>query len=274
MRLGLIIHLDNEDTRDIESKFRQVNELGFSSIQLACWNTKLMTKENAELVTELCKQYGISISTFWCGWCGPTVWDFYDGPLTLGLVPAEYRFARMQDLMKGSDFAKMLGVENVATHAGFMPEVPTSGVYCEVVDALRHVAAYMKENGQYFLFETGQETPVTLRRVIEDIGTDNLGINLDPANLILYGKANPIDALDVFGEYVRDVHGKDGCYPTNGRELGEEKPLGEGKVNFPKLIARLKEIGYDGPITIEREITGEQQVKDILLAKKMLEELI
>ena len=92
--------------------------------------------------------------------------------------------------------------------------------------------------------------------------------------MILYGKANPIDALDVFGEYVRDVHAKDGCYPTNGRELGAEKPLGEGKVNFPRFIARLKEIGYDGPLTIEREISGEQQKKDILLAKKMLEELI
>ena len=271
MKLGLIIHLDNED---IESKFRQVNELGFASCQLACWNTVLMTRENADKVKELCKKYGVEISTFWCGWSGPTVWDFYDGPLTLGLVPAEYRYERMQDLMKGSDFAKLLGVENVATHVGFLPEVPCSSQYNEVIAALRHVCKYMKANGQYFMFETGQETPVTLRRAIEDIGTGNIGINLDPANLILYGKANPVDALDVFGEYVRDVHAKDGCYPTNGRELGEEKPLGEGKVNFPRFIARLKEIGYDGPLTIEREISGEQQKKDILLAKKMLEELI
>ena len=136
------------------------------------------------------------------------------------------------------------------------------------------MANYVKANGQYFLFETGQETPVTLLRTIEDIGTDNLGINLDPANLILYGKANPVDALDVFGKYVRDVHAKDGLYPTDGKHLGRETPLGEGKVDFPRLIAKLREVGYDGSLTIEREISGEQQLKDILRGKALLEELI
>ena len=131
-----------------------------------------------------------------------------------------------------------------------------------------------RSNGQYFLFETGQETPVTLRRIIEDIGTGNLGINLDPANLILYGKANPVDALDVFGEYVRGVHGKDGLYPTNGKDLGAETKVGEGKVNYPVFIKRLKEVGYNGAITIEREISGEQQDKDIMETKAYLEQLI
>ena len=175
--------------------------------------------------------------------------------------------------MHGSDFAKLLNVKNIATHAGFLPEEPASQQYNSVVAALKTVAEYAKNNGQYFIFETGQETPVTLRRTIEDIGTGNLGINLDPANLILYGKGNPIDALDVFGEYVRDIHAKDGCYPTDGHHLGE-KPLGQGKVNFPEFIKKLKEIGYDGTLTIEREISGEQQIKDIKAAKIFLEELI
>ena len=121
---------------------------------------------------------------------------------------------------------------------------------------------------------TGQETPVTLLRVMQDIGFDNVGINLDPANLIMYGKANPVDSLDVFGKYVRGVHGKDGLYPTDGRELGDEVALGEGKVNFPVFLKKLHELGYDGDITIEREITGEQQKKDIQMAKKMLDEII
>lgn len=205
---------------------------------------------------------------------GPRIWDFYDGPVTLGLVPVDFRYARIKDVMAASDFAKKIGVENVATHVGFLPETPNTEEYHSLVCALRYLAQHIKNNGQYFLFETGQETPVTLRRTIEDIGMDNLGINLDPANLILYGKANPVDALDVFGKYVRDVHGKDGCYPTDGRNLGEEMPLGEGKVNFPAFIAKLKEIGYDGPITIEREISGEKQIEDIKKAKALLEELI
>ena len=106
------------------------------------------------------------------------------------------------------------------------------------------------------------------------MGTGNLGINLDPANLLMYGKGNPVDALGVFGEYVRGVHGKDGEYPTDGRHLGHEKPMGEGLVDYPRFIAKLKSIGYDRTITIEREIKGDQQIADILAAKELLQRLI
>lgn len=272
MTIGVLIIFDRVDT--IEEKFKQVRDFGLTSCQLNCWDHSLMTEENAAIVHACCEKYGVTISTFWCGWSGPQVWNFYEGPLTLGLVPSDYRFERMKELMHGSDFAKLIGVEQIATHVGFLPEVPTSTQYHEVVSAIRAVANHVKANGQYFLFETGQETPVTLKRVIQDVGTDNLGINLDPANLILYGKANPIDALDVFGEHVRDIHAKDGNYPTDGHNLGCETPLGEGKVNFPAFVQKLKEIGYNGPLTIEREISGEQQTKDILAAKALLETLI
>ena len=168
----------------------------------------------------------------------------------------------------------MIGVVDVVTHVGFLPEVPSTTEYHKLIIALREGAEYRKANGEYFLFETGQERPVTLKRTIEDVGTENLGINLDPANLILYGKANPIDALDVFGEYVRGVHGKDGFYPTNGKELGKEVKIGDGKVNFPEFIKKLKAVGYDGAITIEREISGDEQTKDIIHAKELLESLM
>ena len=271
MKLGVMVILD--DMR-IDEKFKQVADYGFHFCQLCGWRKELFTDEVVELVLAACKKYDVTISTFWCGWSGPTVWNFYEGPLTLGLVPAEYRFERMKDLMLGSDFAKKLGVTNVATHVGFLPEVPNTEQYHAVVCAIRVVADYCKNNGQYFLFETGQETPVTLRRAIEDVGTGNLGINLDPANLILYGKANPVDALEVFGEYVRDIHAKDGCYPTDGKNLGAEMPIGQGKVNFPAFVNKLREVGYDGTLIIEREISGEQQIKDIIESKKLLEELI
>ena len=146
--------------------------------------------------------------------------------------------------------------------------------YRELLAVLKDIVAYCKKNGQSFLFETGQETPVTLLRTIEDIGRDNVGINLDPANLILYGKGNPVDALDVFAKYVKDFHAKDGLYPTDGKHLGKEVPIGKGKVNFPEFIKRLKELGYDGKLTIEREISGEQQLKDIIESKAYLETLI
>ena len=157
---------------------------------------------------------------------------------------------------------------------GFLPEFPGDPEYPAIVEAIREVAEYCKERGQYLLFETGQETPVTLLRTIEAVGTGNLGINLDPANLILYGKANPVDALDVFGKYVMEVHGKDGRYPTTGSWLGEETRIGDGKVCFERLIPRLREVGFDGTIIIEREIAGEEQIRDIKYAKEFLERLI
>lgn len=272
MKIGVLVLL-TKDT-DISAEIKKVYDLGLESCQICCWDMSLMTDEIAKAINESKEKYGIEISTFWCGWSGPGVWNFYDGPLTLGLVPEAYRHIRLGELMSGSDFAKKIGVENMATHVGFIPENPATSEYNSLISCLRELANYVKSNGQYFLFETGQETPVTLRRAIEDIGTDNLGINLDPANLILYGKANPIDALEVFGEFVRDIHGKDGCYPTDGKNLGMETPLGDGKVNYPKFIAKLKEIGYDKYITIEREISGDEQIKDIKKAKSLLESLI
>ena len=269
MELGVIIQLNN-----FEESFKRLRELGFSTCQLNSYDVSVMTKDMADRVTEASKKYGIRISALWCGWSGPAVWNFYEGPHTLGLVPPVYRAERIKELKKGSDFAKMLGVTDIVTHVGFLPEIPTTTEYHSLISDLKYLANYIKKNGQYFLFETGQETPVTLKRVIEDVGTDNLGINLDPANLIMYGKANPVDALDVFGEYVRGVHGKDGVYPTDGHYLGKEVKLGEGKVNFPVFIKRLKEVGYNGPITIEREITGDRQINDIIAAKELLEKLM
>ena len=103
---------------------------------------------------------------------------------------------------------------------------------------------------------------------------DNQGVNFDLANLILYGKANPVDAIELLGPYVQGIHAKDGLWPTNPKDLGQEVPIGKGKVNFPVLIARLKEINYRGAITIEREISGAQQMEDVRAEKIYLENLI
>lgn len=272
MKLGVVVRpkLDN----DVAEEFAKAGELGFETCQLIIWDEELLTKDFALRCKGLSEKHHVEISAFWCGWQKPVAWNFYEGQLTLGLVPPAYRYVRTQMLCKGSDFAKTLGVKYLVTHAGYMPENPYDENYAGTITAIRHVAKRCKENGQFFLFETGQETPVTLRRVIADVGTDNLGINLDPANLLMYGKANPVDALDVFGEFVMGVHAKDGEYPTDGKSLGEEKPLGEGRVNFPVFIEKLKKIGYNGAVTIEREISGEKQIGDIIKGKAFLESLI
>ena len=220
------------------------------------------------------EENGITISAFWCGWEGPCVWNFYDGQITLGLVPPEYRTMRIKNLCDGADFAHRLGVKNVVTHMGFIPENPNDPHFAPFCVAVRQVAEHLKKNVQNLLFETGQETPVTMLRCFEKVGMDNLGVNLDTANVILYGKANPVDALDVFGKYVMNIHAKDGLYPTNGHDLGNEVRIGDGKVDFKALFKKLHELGYDSYVTIEREIEGEQQISDIRHAKKYLGDII
>ncbi len=272
MKIGTCVSLRSME--GISEKLAVLAENHFGSCQLISWNPDVWTKENAVVLRELLERYHIEVSAFWCGWEGPIVWDFYDGQQTLGLVPVEYRQMRIQNLCDGADFAHMLGVTDVVSHMGFIPENPYDPNFNSFCIAVRTVARHLQENGQFLLFETGQETPVTLLRCFETVGVDNLGINLDTANLILYGKANPVDALDVFGKYVRNLHAKDGRYPVNGHDLGEETRLGEGKVDFHALFVKLHELGYDSHVTIEREISGTQQLQDILQAREYLQTII
>lgn len=270
MKLGILVGMDEHDIGD---EFRKLRDMGFGSCQVGCWTSSLFTAERAEHVRKRMAEYAIDVSAFWCGWEGPCEWNQTYGPATIGLVPAAYRSARLDTLKKCSDFIRGIGITDIITHVGFIPADPGHPDYTGLIGALRELARHCGRNSQNFLFETGQETPVTLLRAIEDIGSGNVGINLDPANLLMYGMGNPLDALDVFGGYVRNVHAKDGVCPKDGRSLGEETLLGEGKVNYPEFIRKLKALKYDGYITIEREIGGERQIKDILAAKELIERL-
>lgn len=188
MKIGTIVHL-NETTPEQIAKVRQY---GLESCQLVCWDMTKFTDENAASVVAASREYGIEISALWCGWEGEAAWNFVDGYHTLGLVPVRTRKKRIENLKSGSDFAKKINVAHVVTHMGFLPENPTTDEYSCVVDAIREVAEYCKNNGQYLLFETGQETPITLLRTILTVGTGNLGINLDPATCCFTVKPIPV----------------------------------------------------------------------------------
>jgi len=256
-----------------EAEFKRVADLGIPTIQMWIYCTEdHLTDERLEQVKKYREQYNIRLSAAWMRWPGNPVWNLCEGQQTLGLVPIATRAERIASMKLGADFAKKLGITDVITHVGFIPENPMTTEYLQLVTDLRELAEYIKKNDQYFLFETGQETPVTLLRMIEDIGTGNLGVNLDPANLYRYGKGNPIDALDVFGKYVRGIHIKDASSPTEGRTLGPEFPIGEGDVNFPVFLDKLKnKVGYDGVLTLEREIEGERQTVELESAKSFIQ---
>ncbi len=267
LRLGLIIGIG----KDPDAAIARVRDLGLPTCQVY---VEEIETDLAGRLRQALNKYQIEATSLVVGGPGKEVWDFYQGPLTIGLVPRETRGARVAHLKKASDFAKQCGIEAVQTHCGFIPENPNDPLYKETVAAIRDVASYCKRNGQNLRYETGQETPITLVRTIHDVGLDNQGVNFDLANLILYGKANPVDAIELLGPYVQGIHAKDGLWPTNPRELGQEVPIGTGKVDFPRIIARLKELNYRGAVTIEREISGPQQMEDVRAAKAYLEKLI
>jgi sugar phosphate isomerase/epimerase len=196
------------------------------------------------------------------------------GPTTIGLVPRATRAARIDALKQASDFAKLLGVHQVQTHCGFIPENPSDPLYKETVVAIKQVAQHCAKNDQRFLMETGQETPTTMSRALRDVAEPNLGVGLDTANLILYGKANPVDAVSILGPHVHAVHAKDGRWPTDPDKLGEEVLIGTGLVDFHKVFAGLRKAGYSGAITIERETHGPKQIEDVRQEKQYLEKVL
>jgi L-ribulose-5-phosphate 3-epimerase len=267
MRLGVITGL----RKDPDATIKRVHDLGFPTCQLAIG---VFDDDAAAKTREALAKYGVEPTSAVATGPPPEIYDFYKGPMTIGVVPRQYREVRIARIKQVSDFAKKVGIPGVQTHCGFIPENPNEALYTEAVNAIREVAQYCKQNGQTFRCETGQETPITLVRAIKDIGLDNVGVNFDVANVILYGKANPVDAVDLLGPYIMGIHAKDGLYPTDPKQLGREVAIGQGKVNFPVLIEKLKKAGYQGPLTIEREIEGAKQTEDILASKAFLEKLI
>lgn len=270
--IGVLFNV--EKNTDILAKMKAVKEHGFECCQIVIWDMSMFTDETAQSINNAVEATGIEVSTLWAGWSGPAEWNFTGGPMTLGLVPPAYRMQRAEELITAAEFATKIGVMRVATHVGFLPENMNDPEYYGIIAVLKYVVGKYKTLGIDFLFETGQETPITLLRVIEEIGMDNVGINMDTANLMLYGKANSADAITVFGKYVMDTHIKDGFYPTDGKNLGVEVKVGEGLANIPEVVKRLNEVGYTGNYIIEREIEGEQQTKDILDTKVYLEKIV
>jgi L-ribulose-5-phosphate 3-epimerase len=236
--------------------------------------TEDLSSEAEEALRRARERHGVKISAVFTMGPGPMAWDFVDGPSTNGLVPKEWRRPRIDRLKAAADFCRRLDVPALETHAGFIPENPKDPLYAEIIAALKEAVGFCRERGRLFLYHAGAETAVAMLRVIEDVGLDNQGVGLDTANPILYGTGNPCDALEVYGRHVRAVNVKDGVFPTDPRKLGRETPIGQGKVDFPRVVRKLRDLGYSAPIIIEREISGPELVGDVRKAKVYLEDLL
>jgi sugar phosphate isomerase/epimerase len=236
------------------------NELGVPTVQLHAPHQQTRTKRHAERFLGRLEDYGIRITVVFAGFEGESYADIPTCKRTVGLVPAESRAARLVELKEIADFARLLGVDAVGLHIGFVPHDPADPLRAEVVAVARAACDHCKQNGQRLHLETGQETADTLLGFLHEVGRDNLFVNFDPANMILYGSGDPIEALRKVGRWVRSVHCKDAKWAARpGEEWGAETPLGEGDVGMERFLRTLRDIGYTGPLTIEREIPQDPQ---------------
>lgn len=253
-----------------------VEELEVPTVQLHAPHRASRTQDHAKRLLTKLAEIGLRVTVVFAGFEGESYADIPTVAQTVGLVPPATRSMRMAEMREISDFSRLLGVDAVGLHLGFVPHDSSHALYGEVLAVTRELCDYCKGNGQNLHLETGQEPADTLVRFLGDVDRDNLFVNFDPANMILYGCGEPIEALRKVGRHVRSVHCKDAKWAKQpGLEWGTEVPLGEGDVNMDAFLRTLCEVGYAGPLTIEREIPQDpkRQKEEIGRGIRLLNQL-
>jgi sugar phosphate isomerase/epimerase len=252
----------------------RVLALGLITVQFAAPGPEQRTRERADEIAAQLGQAGIAASLVFCGFPGESYASIPVVRETVGLVPPATRAERTGHAREIADFASWVGAPGIGIHVGFISEDWSSPDFAEIVDVIGGLADYCGNLGLTMNLETGQESADTLLHVLETADRPNLGVNFDPANMIIYGSGEPIEALRMVGAYLKSCHCKDAVWSAQPKvEFGEEVPLGQGDVNIERFVATLNELGYSGPLTIEREISGEQQMADIKAGVELLRDI-
>lgn len=212
---------------------------------------------------------GFVVTAVFAAYDGESYADAPTVEKTVGFIPADTRAEREARTYEVIDETAAMGVPIFACHVGFVPEDHAHPDYAPVRDLVRRICDHAAKYGIIFALETGQEPAASLLHFLEDVDRPNLKLNFDPANLILYGTSEPIAALELVGQHVVSVHAKDGNWPdpTKPGTLGTEMPLGDGSVGMANFVNTLKKVGYTGPLTIEREVSLDQDMDDRHQAK-------
>jgi len=272
MKFGTLVRLAS--INDADASFRKLVEAGFDSCQLV-YKPAVYDINEAAVIREAAQKYGVEISAFFAGYIdGLAKWDLHYDYRIAGLNSPAFGAERLKYVLSALPFIHKLGVTDVIVHAGFVPNNPFAPEYADMLCMVRILADKAKQLDMNVLFETGGESPITLLRLIKEVNTGNLFVNMDTGNLIMYGYGNPCEAVITLGQYIRNIHAKDGTPPTDPYKLGKETKIGEGVVDFRRFFTLLKKTGYDRFITIEREITGEEQLADIQSGMRYLKDIL
>ena len=254
--VGVFVSLD----AGLGVKWEVVKDLGIRSIQMHTPHKATRTPEHAAAFREQLSDAGVELSVVFCGYDGESYADIPTVARTIGLVPAETRAVRVQETKEIADFASLVGSPAIGLHIGFVPHEQSDPMYAEVRAVAREICDYCDAKNLRVHLETGQEPADVLLRFLEDVDRKNLCINFDPANMILYGCGEPLPALRKLAKYVRSIHCKDATWSDQpGDTWGCEVPFGTGQVDAKAFLRTLYEIGYEGPLTIEREIPQEPE---------------
>jgi sugar phosphate isomerase/epimerase len=253
-----------------------LRDLGFRGGQMAVPGRLALDSRTTQEWKKALEQAHFTVYTVFAAFEGESYQDIPTVQRTVGFIPQVTREVRERRMLEVSDFAAQLSVPGIATHVGFIPEDTSHPDYFAVREMVRRVCDHAVSHQQTFALETGQERAAVLLDFMLDVNRRNLGINFDPANMILYGTGDPIESLEVVGQHVVSVHCKDGDWPPPEvpGALGTERPLGQGSVDMKAFLAGLKKIGYKGPLTIERETPdAEERLRDLKAGKELLEDL-
>lgn len=258
-----------------DEQLKKAKAVGVNNVQLGCPPDEFLAGDGFMSLKKQIEESGIRVTTVFCGFEGESYADIPTVKQTVGYVPEETRAERIEKTYAISEFAKGLGVDAVAAHIGFIPHDEEDPLFQAMVETMRKIADYCAQNGQVFSLETGQETGEALLHFLKAVDRENLKVNFDPANMILYGCGEPIAAMEEVKEHIVSVHAKDASWSEHpGETWGTETPLGEGDVGMDRFVEKLKQIGFDGYITIEREIAGPEQIEDMKKGVALLRGLV
>ena len=199
----------------------------------------------------------------------------YSTPATIratgGVRPDRHWRENLEAAVANAELARELGIELVSFHAGFLPEDPGNPERDAMLERLGAIADAFAAEDVAVALETGQETAATLEAALDDLDHPGVGVNFDPANMLLYDRGDPVEALARLAPRVRQVHVKDARRPTAPDTWGEEVPVGAGEVDWVAFFDALRAGGFAGDLMIERE-AGEKRVEEIRAARALVEE--
>lgn len=267
-KIGVIIDSLKLGTRE---GIKKAAEIGADGFQIYCTKGDMapenMSASDREDFKRFVSDQGLDISAL----CGDLGKGFLNAEANADVVPRCKEFV---------DLAVDLGTKVVTSHIGRLPDDETDPTWTIGLEAFADLGAYAESRGCVFAMETGPEEPAVLKRFLDKIDNKGIGVNYDPANLIMCGPFDHIGGVSLLRNYIVHTHAKDGVCLFSAYSAGDdpmqrkhiEVPLGEGSVAFKYYVKALDEIGYEGFLTIEREV-GEDPARDVTAAVQFLRKL-